>query len=526
MRIDLVRVRDLLALDALDGADVIGGCAGIDAVVRDVVIAEPGTALTVPLPRAAAVVFDLYAGGGPLHREHLLDLLLRRAQHAQASALLVLGVRDVASATHRLADKGRVVTARVPADRTALSVAVDLSTAVHASEVAQNRVLLALAARLRVPSPDLSAILRAVGTTLKAAVWACTAAGVVEGEDAPRTPMREITTTRALTSYRTDGTSAAVLPVNGLGVAPALWLVAERADAGPLWVDTAERALALAHGPTVAWLAREQLAAERDVRLRGTLLTEILEHRDAVSVTVKEQAAMAGLSLSGWHIGVHLRFAGKTPPSAFALSALIRDLEAAGVPVGPFLERSDGWSTWATTQAPPPSERIRDLERVLTKALTAFAENGAPDAIAAGLGSPQRDIGGIATTLGEARQAALIAASDDEPLAVRVVQDLGASRLLLALYSSGPFREHANELVRPITDAGGATLLNTVKVYLDNACSATATSRALKIHRNTVATRIARVEQILGASLDHSHTRLALQLAIGTAKAWPADSTA
>ncbi|HEY6739445.1 MAG TPA: hypothetical protein VI076_11400, partial [Actinopolymorphaceae bacterium] len=309
-----LRIRDLYGLDVLRDARLVGGASGLDSLVGDVQLVEPHDVLSAGLPAGAAIVFALSGsncdghGIGSAHREHLLDLLLRRAHLARATALVLVGhTGDLAAATGRLADKLAIPLLVVP-HGSPLELTVELRTTVRNPELEQSRLLHVLGTRLRIHGDNLTQALDAVGSVLRGPVGAFTAEGVLLAGAELTVPIRDIVAVPTLSSFRTDDTSAAVLPVTSLAGVPALWVAAERRDAGTLWRQTAELALGIVHGAVQAWLAREQLAAERDARLRGTLLTEILEHGDAIPRAVSEQAAMAGWQLSGWHIGIHLRF--------------------------------------------------------------------------------------------------------------------------------------------------------------------------------------------------------------------------
>ncbi|WP_020389287.1 helix-turn-helix domain-containing protein [Kribbella catacumbae] len=83
------------------------------------------------------------------------------------------------------------------------------------------------------------------------------------------------------------------------------------------------------------------------------------------------------------------------------------------------------------------------------------------------------------------------------------------------------FGDYAAEILRPLVDAAESEVLETLEAYLDRSCSTMQTARVLGVHRNTVAHRIARAETILGTSLAHSDTRLALQLALRVARTSP-----
>ncbi len=59
-----------------------------------------------------------------------------------------------------------------------------------------------------------------------------------------------------------------------------------------------------------------------------------------------------------------------------------------------------------------------------------------------------------------------------------------------------------------------ARLLPTLQAYLDNACRKTDAARELWIQRRTLYGRLARIERLLGRSLDDQDTRTRLTLAL------------
>lgn len=152
------------------------------------------------------------------------------------------------------------------------------------------------------------------------------------------------------------------------------------------------------------------------------------------------------------------------------------------------------------------------MAQALETALAALGTHLPGRALVAGIGTPAPNVEGIATTLAEARQAA-VAASAGTPGTVRRVEDLGASRLLLGWYTSRAFHDYARRLLAPLLDPAERNLFVTLETYIDQACSTGRTARALGVHRNTVAQRIARAERLLGMPLTHPDSRLALQLA-------------
>ena len=99
-------------------------------------------------------------------------------------------------------------------------------------------------------------------------------------------------------------------------------------------------------------------------------------------------------------------------------------------------------------------------------------------------------------------------------MTLRVMQELGPSRLLLGWHASEALGDYSREILGGLLDESEAEVLVTLQAYLERACSTAQTARALGLHRNTVSKRIARAESILGTTTAAADTRLALQLAI------------
>lgn len=95
--------------------------------------------------------------------------------------------------------------------------------------------------------------------------------------------------------------------------------------------------------------------------------------------------------------------------------------------------------------------------------------------------------------------------------------DLGVHALLLEAGLAPSLVAFARRLLDPLEqhDARhGAELVATLRAWLDENCSTTATARALVVHRNTVAHRMRRIEDLLGQPLRSPSVLLELQLAV------------
>ncbi|HEY2223967.1 helix-turn-helix domain-containing protein [Actinomycetospora sp.] len=96
------------------------------------------------------------------------------------------------------------------------------------------------------------------------------------------------------------------------------------------------------------------------------------------------------------------------------------------------------------------------------------------------------------------------------------LSDLGVHALLLEAGVAPGLAGFARRLLDPLEahDARhGAELVATLRAWLREDCSTTATARALVVHRNTVAYRLRRIEDLLGHPLRSPSVLLQLQLA-------------
>jgi DNA-binding PucR family transcriptional regulator len=92
--------------------------------------------------------------------------------------------------------------------------------------------------------------------------------------------------------------------------------------------------------------------------------------------------------------------------------------------------------------------------------------------------------------------------------------DLGVHRLLSAGTDAALRDAMLTPAVAELLAEGGAELVRTAKVYLDEAGSAQRTAQALGIHRQTLYHRLERIERLSGLSLDSGQDRLQLHLAL------------
>jgi hypothetical protein len=101
---------------------------------------------------------------------------------------------------------------------------------------------------------------------------------------------------------------------------------------------------------------------------------------------------------------------------------------------------------------------------------------------------------------------------------VLAADDLGAGRLLLGSTTREDADRFVADTLGPLMapgDAGGADLLETLRVFIAEQRSVRRAARALDVHENTIRYRLARVEQLTGLAVaTDSDDQLAAQMAL------------
>jgi hypothetical protein len=314
----------------------------------------------------------------------------------------------------------------------------------------------------------------------------------------------------------TDAGWWTAVPIRLGEATPEAWITAGPADVNHPGAATLQAALEIAAAGLAGVLAQQRLEAERDLRRRADLLGELLATAGPLPPQLAERLIQAGWRTAGWHTGVHALPADATAAGNAATTTRIAELLAHAGVRAHVVQVADGWSAWASSEAEPDAAAWRTTVRAVRAVVTAAA----PELVLhGGVGSPHAGAGGLAETLIEARQAAVLATAAGPRPAVEHAGELATRRLLLGWYGSEAFRAHAESLLAPI--AGEPELLATLEAYLDLESSTASTASLLGVHRNTVAHRIRRTEQLLGVNLAQPDERLTLQLACRVLRARP-----
>ncbi|WP_030668127.1 CdaR family transcriptional regulator [Streptomyces rimosus] len=133
--------------------------------------------------------------------------------------------------------------------------------------------------------------------------------------------------------------------------------------------------------------------------------------------------------------------------------------------------------------------------------------------VAAGLGTPVRELAGLPTAWHEALAAARAARAEPRLGPVAAWDAIGSYRLLTGLPSAEP-----DATVRPLLTPAHSELARTAEVFLDCAGQAGRAAQVLGIHRQTLYYRLGRVEKLTGLDLDEGGDRLLLHMALKTAR--------
>jgi PucR family transcriptional regulator, purine catabolism regulatory protein len=494
-------VRDLVAGEPLAGARLLGGASGLDAPVRAVVVAQR-VDRAAPEPGAAVL---LVAAETSLDA----DVALRHAAD-RGAALVLLPEGVPGPSTARIADR-LAIPAIVHGADDPYALARALDTLVRAPRLAAAELALAAARAVRLAGAEPQRAVPALAAALALPVAIVDAEGAEIAPASPGSPPALADGLLAAVPRTLPDAASGGLLVSApilLAAAPEAWLIAGPARLGPGRAEAVLEALEVAAAGLAGAFARRRLALERDARFRAGLLAELLALSGPPPPQLAERLVAAGWRTAGWHVALHLSAPGADEARIAAATARVERLLAEHGFDGPVAPASDGWSTWVTSEGEPVAAGYRALVR----AARALVSAAAPQLVLhGGVGAPRAGVRGLGQTVAEARQASVLAAGDRP--AVEHVGEQDGRRLLLGSLGSPSFRAYAESLLAPLTDGAEPALLQTLEAYLEHESSAASTAAALGVHRNTVAQRVRRAEQLLGVSLAQVDERLTLQLA-------------
>lgn len=271
------------------------------------------------------------------------------------------------------------------------------------------------------------------------------------------------------------------------------------------------RALAVAAEVAMPAVAARILIDEvdevNDASVSSGVLRDFVDLRGAADADVERRMFERGWRTTGYHLA--FRIVGRSRLDALQLLRFVTG-ELGRISVDSHATTSGrGVSGWLTFSEPPAPSQV---ERYV--ALLAELHTGARHSfnVATGVGSLASGSAGLTASLSEAADAARIAVNRSATGWFVRVDGLGLEQLLLAWTGNDTFVPAARALLAPL-QAGGGELLMTLSSYLDHESTVIPTATALGLHRNTVATRIQRAQELLGVDMNDPEVRLALHLA-------------
>lgn len=251
----------------------------------------------------------------------------------------------------------------------------------------------------------------------------------------------------------------------------------------------------------------DEVADVNDAAVASGLLRDFVEQRDGRDAELEQRMFDRGWRTTGFHLA--FRIIGRSRVDTFQLLRFVsRELSA--LP-GRFHAATSGRGItgWASFTSPPPPGVVEDLVASLREVhvATRRAFN-----VATGVGALHSGSLGLVTTIDGATDAARIAASRSSAGWFVRIDTLGLEQLLLSWTENDTFVPAASSLLGPLLDTS-PDLLETLTVYLDHESGIAASAEAMGLHRNTVSTRIARCQELLGLDLSDPEVRLAVHLA-------------
>ncbi len=490
---------DLAALLAHPGNGGLRPIAGSGGAWRDVVVAADEPAL--PAGDGALAVLTAEPPATPWQQ----DALIRRVRDRGYRALALPGAEAFGAGSRYLADRLGL---------TLLDADDPMALAKASWELLEGRDALTLGYVRRVAqsieyhADNLADLLRHLSASVGHGVALIDAEGVLlqSGGELPPAVHAAIDFAPWLDTVTVPEGAAASVHVDSPSRA-GLRLAIFGAGLGALQLSALAVAAEVAMPAVAARILIDEVAGVNDAAVASGLLRDFLEERDSRDTELEQRMLERGWRTTGYHLG--FRVIGRTRVDTFQLLRLVtRELSA--LPVDSHAATSGrGVTGWLSFAAPPPPDRVEEAVTALRE-LHAVARKAFN--VATGVGTLESGSTGLVATIDAATDAARIAGGRSATGWFVRIDALGLEQLLLSRTENDTFVPAAQSLLAPLTERG-PELLETLTAYLDHESGIAATAEALGLHRNTVSTRIARAQELLGLDLTDPETRLAVHLA-------------
>lgn len=182
-------------------------------------------------------------------------------------------------------------------------------------------------------------------------------------------------------------------------------------------------------------------------------------------------------------------------------------------PVLPVLQQGDQWILLLPEADQTPEQR----REVLAHWLAEHNAHMAPLRLCLGLGGPAKAVTEWALGLYQARQALIAAQAFPDRLGLCSFDEMGTLSLLTAIRDRSVLDRFVTDNLGVILNADQgpeAVLIPTLEAWFQVNGNLVLAATRLGVHRNTMASRLQRIEFLLGRSLDDPNHRLSLAMAL------------
>jgi hypothetical protein len=267
-------------------------------------------------------------------------------------------------------------------------------------------------------------------------------------------------------------------------------------------------------------MARERTSTELGLRYQGTLVSALVSGHFLDDDDARQKARSIGLrDAQPYRVGVAravgLVAAPLTEHAALRLADDLTRSPAAVLAAGRGNDVVMILPEDAPGAAPGPGPAPRNPAPEPVTSLCRADGERAP--LTVGLSDRIRDPGRAPRALLQAQQAIDIGARIGRAGQVIPYDELGIYRLLLLVDEMSQVWQFADEVLGSLVDYDAThrlDLIGTLSAYLAQHGSLKQTARALRVHANTVAYRIKRIESLTGLSLDNSDDRLLAHVSV------------
>ncbi len=282
-----------------------------------------------------------------------------------------------------------------------------------------------------------------------------------------------------------------------------LGIAGEMDDLDRMVVDQGARVCALE-------MARLKALRESEKRLRGDLLSALMQE------TLSPNDARLWLENLSYdpdlpYLAVRFAWEGANPPSRRRLETLVNGelarlgLNGVASPLG-----AEMICFLPAPASGRPEQEIAFCQSVQNQG----AKEQPRHAVRCGIGAPARELGTWRTSFRQAGQALELARrlGESRPL---YFPDLSVYRLLVQMEHSPDLSSFLEETLGPLlAHESSAEFVRTLEAFFEHHGNLSQTAEALYLHRNTLAYRLDRIEEILDIDLDAPEARLSVQLAL------------